>query len=195
MINRYCLASCALLGALSAVAQQRLIHVKVSLGDVSLNKVAFLIADDSGIYKKNGLEVEQTITPAAAEAVRRNGVTVPKRYIGASGQAQPPGTAYGTAESYLDNSFPNTSWDFSIYPEYKARTFRSLVSELTSIADPSEQPDLKEAILGYDKLLDLAFRANGAEDETTQAKSVIDLLERLTKHRWQSPESAQEVSN
>ena len=113
----------------------------------------------------------------------------------ASGQAQPPGTAYGNAESYLDNSFPNTSWDFSIYPEYKARTFRSLVSELTSIADPSEQPDLKEAILGYDKLLDLAFRANGAEDETTEAKSVIDLLERLTKHRWQSPESAQEVSN
>lgn len=113
----------------------------------------------------------------------------------AGGEAQGPGTAYGTAESYLDNSFPKTSWDFSIYPGYKARTFRSLVSELTSVADPSEQPDLREAILVYDKLLDLAFRANRAEDEAKQAKSVIDLLERLTKHRWQSPESAQEVSN
>lgn len=88
MSNRFCLASCAFLGALSAAGQQPLLHVRVSLGDVSLNKVPFLIADDAGIYKKNGLEVEQFITPAAAEAVRRNGVTVPKRYILASGQGR-----------------------------------------------------------------------------------------------------------
>ena len=89
MFNRYCLASCALLCALSAVGQQPLIHVRVSLGDVSLNKVAFLIADDAGIYKKNGLEVEQLITPFAAEAVRRNGVTVPKRYVRPNSQEEP----------------------------------------------------------------------------------------------------------
>ena len=88
MSNRFCLASCVLLGVLSAAGQEPLIHVQVSLGDVSLNKVAFLIAEDSGIYKKNGLEVEQLITPAAAEAVRRNGVTVPKRYVLAGGQAR-----------------------------------------------------------------------------------------------------------
>jgi hypothetical protein len=113
----------------------------------------------------------------------------------AHGDAQPPGTAYGTAESYLDNSFPNTSWDFSIYPEYKARTFRSLVFELTSIADPSERFDPKEAIMTYDKLMDLGSRANRAEDESTQAKSVTELLGHLTKHRWLSPEGVQEVSN
>ena len=68
-----------------AIAQQAPIHVRVSLGDVSLNKVSFLIADDAGIYAKNGLDVQQLITPAAAEAVRRNGVTVPARYVASSG--------------------------------------------------------------------------------------------------------------
>ena len=68
-----------------AAGQPAPIHVRVSLGDVSLNKVPFLIADDAGIYRKNGLEVEQLITPSAAEVVRRSGVNVPERYVGKPG--------------------------------------------------------------------------------------------------------------
>jgi hypothetical protein len=95
----------------------------------------------------------------------------------------------------LDNSnFGGGSWDFSIYPEYKARPFRSLVSDLISVAGPPERSDLKEAILTYDKLLDLGPGANQTE-EKARAKSVIALLEGLTKHRWLSPEGAQENSN
>lgn len=48
---------------------------------MSLNKVSFLIADDLGIYKKHGLDVEQLITPGAAAAVRASGVNVPARYV------------------------------------------------------------------------------------------------------------------
>lgn len=70
-----------LAAALTASAQPALLHVRVSLGDVSLNKVPFLIADDTGIYKRNGLDVEQLITPNAAAAVRRSGINVPDRYI------------------------------------------------------------------------------------------------------------------
>jgi hypothetical protein len=112
----------------------------------------------------------------------------------ARGEAQPAGTAYGKAESYLDNSFPKTSWDFSIYPEYKARTFRSLIFELTSVVDPSEHFDPQEAIMAYDGLMDAGSRANSTEEETIQAKSVIELLGHLRKHRWPSPEG-EEVSN
>ena len=54
--------------------------IDVSLGDVSINKVPFLIAADAGIYAKNGLEVHQYITPTAAAAARESGVIVPPEY-------------------------------------------------------------------------------------------------------------------
>jgi NitT/TauT family transport system substrate-binding protein len=64
-------------------------HVEVSLGDVSLQKVPFLIAADEGIYAKNGLEVHQFITPTAAKMVEGLGIHVPKEYIGKEGQTAP----------------------------------------------------------------------------------------------------------
>ncbi|MBI4483561.1 MAG: ABC transporter substrate-binding protein [Acidobacteria bacterium] len=64
-----------------ARAQQNLIPVQVSLGDVSLNKLIFVIAQDEGIYKRNGLDVQQFITSRAAAVVARSGVQVPRQYI------------------------------------------------------------------------------------------------------------------
>ena len=55
--------------------------VEVSLGDVSINKVPFLIAADMGIYVKNGLDVHQFITPGAAAAAEKSGVVVPPEYV------------------------------------------------------------------------------------------------------------------
>ncbi len=112
----------------------------------------------------------------------------------ALGDAPPPGFPDGTALAYLDNSFGSDPREFSVYPEYKTRTFRSLVFELTSVADPSARYDLKEAILNYDKLLDSASRAK-RDEEKAQAESVVETLQRLTKHRWLSLESGTEVSN
>jgi NitT/TauT family transport system substrate-binding protein len=64
--------------------------IEVALGDVSLNKVAFLVAGDNGIYGKNGLVVHQFITPSAAERIRRSGVDVPPEFVksGRSDDAQ-----------------------------------------------------------------------------------------------------------
>lgn len=64
-----------------AQAAEMLARVDVALGDVSINKVPFLIAADNGIYAKYGLEVHQYITPEAAAAVRASGVDVPKEYV------------------------------------------------------------------------------------------------------------------
>ena len=62
-------------------APPALIPLEVRLGDVSLTKLIFLIAYDAGIYAKNGLAVQQFITPRAAEVVRRSGVVVPPQFI------------------------------------------------------------------------------------------------------------------
>jgi NitT/TauT family transport system substrate-binding protein len=72
-------AACA---ATAASAQQALIPLEVSLGDVSLNKVAFLVAGDNGIYEKNGLAVHQFITAGAADRIRRSGINVPDSFVG-----------------------------------------------------------------------------------------------------------------
>lgn len=64
-----------------ASAAGQLIPLDVALGDVSLNKVPFLIAADNGLYAKNGLDVHQYITPGAAEVARRSGVVVPAQYV------------------------------------------------------------------------------------------------------------------
>src|SRR5215813_2528490 len=64
-----------------ALAAEKTIPLDVALGDVSLNKVAFLIAADAGIYARNGLDVHQFITPGAAQVARNSGVVVPSEYV------------------------------------------------------------------------------------------------------------------
>jgi NitT/TauT family transport system substrate-binding protein len=75
-------------GALPAGAQEP-IKLRVGLGDVSLNKIPFVAAYEAGIYKKNGLDVEQTVTPAAAEVARRTGVIVPPEMVRSGGKETP----------------------------------------------------------------------------------------------------------
>lgn len=65
-----------------AACAQESAPIDVSLGDVSLNKVAFLVAADNGIYKKHGLNIRQFITTEAANRIKRSGVTVPPEFIG-----------------------------------------------------------------------------------------------------------------
>ena len=66
-----------------AQAQDKLLPVSVELGDVSLTKLPFVMAAEAGIYKRNGLEVRQYITPRAAELIRQSsGVVVPKDFVG-----------------------------------------------------------------------------------------------------------------
>lgn len=69
------------LAALPAWAAGKLVSLDVALGDVSLNKVSFLIAADAGIYAKNGLDVHQFITPGAAQVARNSGIVVPAENV------------------------------------------------------------------------------------------------------------------
>ena len=66
-----------------AAAQGNLLPVSVELGDVSLTKLPFVLAAEAGIYRRNGLDVRQYITPNAAELIRRSsGLIVPKEFVG-----------------------------------------------------------------------------------------------------------------
>ena len=75
-------AAALLAASIGAAQAQDMIPVQLSLGDVSLNKVAFLVAQDNGIYEKNGLKVRQFVTANAANRIKRSGVNVPADFIG-----------------------------------------------------------------------------------------------------------------
>ena len=74
----------ALGGTPPALAQNAPDTIDVTLGDVSMNKVPGLVAEDEGIYAKYGLVVNQYITPGAADKARRQGVDVPQEYVKAN---------------------------------------------------------------------------------------------------------------
>jgi NitT/TauT family transport system substrate-binding protein len=65
----------------AARAQDTGMALTVELGDVSATKLPFIVAAESGIYTRNGLDVTQFITPSAAAAVREAGVVVPAEFI------------------------------------------------------------------------------------------------------------------
>jgi NitT/TauT family transport system substrate-binding protein len=90
----------AWLSVQQAEAAERLVPVEVDMGDISLNKVPYLIAADTGIYARNGLDVRQYITPAAAETVRRSGVNVPEELIKADVAKAPIQLGSGTPMMY-----------------------------------------------------------------------------------------------
>ena len=57
--------------ATPVLAQEKALPIEVGLGDVSLNKLMFVIAAETGTYKKNELDVTQFITPGAAASLSR----------------------------------------------------------------------------------------------------------------------------
>ena len=81
MRMRFVLAAALVCVASQALAAAQLTAIEVALGDVSLNKVSFLIAADRGIYARNGLEVHQYITPGAAQVARNSGIVVPAENV------------------------------------------------------------------------------------------------------------------
>ncbi len=81
------LAGAAFLAAVATVAapgaHAQLLPVSIELGDVSLTKLPFVMAAEAGIYRRNGLDAKQYITPRAAELIRQSsGLVVPKEFVG-----------------------------------------------------------------------------------------------------------------
>ena len=88
------------LGLLPAQAAEGLVSVDVALGDVSINKVPFLMAADNGIYERNGLDIHQFITPNAAEVARNSGVVVPPETVRADIDTAPIAVGGGSPTIY-----------------------------------------------------------------------------------------------
>ncbi len=67
----------------SAEAGGNGVEIELLLGDVSMNKLPFIMAFEEGVYAQNGLKVTPKFTPGAVDIIRGSGVEVPDDYIAA----------------------------------------------------------------------------------------------------------------
>jgi NitT/TauT family transport system substrate-binding protein len=137
--------SMTVLGAGPSTAQDSP-AIDVSLGDVSLNKVAFLVAEDNGIYRKHGLNIRQFITAEAAGRIRRSGINVPAEFIGSRDRyAKAPISIGGGSPLIVSMTTDARATDRVIIATTdNAARFHIIASnELTSV------DDLKGKRLGY----------------------------------------------
>lgn len=59
------------------------------LGDISVNKLPFVVAYEEGIYRNNGLNIMPKFTPGSVAIIRRSGVEVPDEFILRPGEYAP----------------------------------------------------------------------------------------------------------
>jgi NitT/TauT family transport system substrate-binding protein len=141
--------ACVALGPSTAARAQStpgaLIPLEVRLGDVSLTKLIFLVAYDAGIYAKNGLAVQQFITPRAAEVVRRSGVVVPPQFIREGTGDDVPITIEGGSPRLVSMTTSALSTDRVII----ATTDNTARFHIISRSDITKPEQLKGKRLGY----------------------------------------------
>ena len=134
----------ALAVTMAAHAADKSVSLDVALGDVSLNKVPFLIAADTGIYSRNGLDVHQFITPAAAAVARNSGVIVPSEYIKADIATAPIDIGGGSPMIYRVANAPNP-----IFRVLLATTETTIRDHVIAAPGVTSIADLKGKRIGY----------------------------------------------
>lgn len=111
---------------------------------------------------------------------------------------------YNDGLSYLNNrvlyreTAPPEQVDYSVYPEYRDRKFRSLLYELRSVAHTSTAVALRDADIQYKNLEDITSTAQVVEErpQTTSnvatiedAEKVLQILRRLQANAfWRAGE-------
>jgi NitT/TauT family transport system substrate-binding protein len=137
-------AAVAWFAAGPAAAADRLVTVEVDMGDISLNKVPYLIAADTGIYARNGLDVRQYITPAAAENARRSRVVVSADMVKADVAGAPIQLGSGTPMMYRVTHDPKAA--HRVVLTTGENIIRETIITTQAIGRPE---DLKGKRLGY----------------------------------------------
>jgi len=110
---------------------------------------------------------------------------------------------YANVTFYLNNKFTSSDNsvypDFFIYPEYKNRNFRSLITELYDTVDSSERDEFKDVLQAYEQLADegsVEFdNQTETGDKTPRERLLTGILNlkqtihtRILKRRWQRDE-------
>lgn len=121
-----------------------LIPIQLLLGDVSLNKLPFVMALEEGVYSRNGLNVTPKFSRGSVEIIRRSGVDIPEEYIH-NGATRPLVKIGGAAPHITRLTTRAGSWD----PVILGSTHRTSRWRIVSQPDIDSAADLKGKRIGY----------------------------------------------
>lgn len=138
------LSALLLLATSLANSQEDSTELKLLLGDVSLNKLPFIMAYEEGIYKKNGLNVKPMFSRGSVEIIRRSGVNVPEEFI-FNGDDQPSIKIGGASPTIVRLTTKAGSWD----PLILGSTHRISRWFIVSRSDIGSAEELKGKRIGF----------------------------------------------
>lgn len=118
--------------------------LELLLGDVSLNKLPFVLALDAGIYKRNGLHVRPRFSRGSVNIIRKSGVDVPEEYIW-RGDGDPLVKIVGAAPTIVRLTTTAGAWDPVILGSTHTRSRWRIIGR----ADIDGVEDLKGKRIGY----------------------------------------------
>jgi ABC-type nitrate/sulfonate/bicarbonate transport system substrate-binding protein len=152
-MRRWCIAGGTALGTLllltsahvaAALDAAKSPVIELLLGDVSMNKLPFVMALDAGIYERNGLNVTPKFSRGAVEIIRKSGVDVPEQYIQSGGGA--PLVKIGGAAPHITRlTMSAGAWD----PIILGSTHSTSRWYSVSTADLEKPEDLKGKRIGF----------------------------------------------
>ena len=118
--------------------------VEILLGDVSMNKLPFVLAVEEGIYERNGLNVTPKFSKGAVDIIRRSGVDVSDENI-FDGDKRPPVKIGGASPHLVRLTTVAGAWDPIILGSTHSKSRWRIVGR-TDIDGPE---DLKGKRIGY----------------------------------------------
>ena len=137
-------AALTLIAGIAAEAQEQSAELRLLLGDVSLNKLPFVMAYEEGIYERNGLNVKPMFSRGSVDIIRRSGVNIPEEFI-ITGSTQTQIKIGGASPTIIRLTTRAGSWDPMILGSTHAISRWRIVSR--SDIDSPEQ--LKGKRIGY----------------------------------------------
>lgn len=100
-----------------------------------------------------------------------------------NGQYYDPRDIYASITYYLNNKFTSTDNtvypEFSIFPEYKDRDFRSLITELYDMVDTSEKLELRDALIAYEQIADKGSIESNSQHESASKEQLVGVISSL----------------
>jgi hypothetical protein len=118
-----------------------------------------------------------------------NGLEVWKRNVARGGFTGTTQGTYNQMASYLNNTAgPNV--DYSVFPEYRSRTFSSLLMELGPLLEAGDRGDVANALGAYEQIAVRSSDAAGGQPNTREQaiKATDDALAFIHTHfqkpRW-----------
>jgi NitT/TauT family transport system substrate-binding protein len=127
-----------------ANAQGQSAELELMLGDVSLNKLPFVMAYEEGIFEKNGLNLKPMFTRGSVEIIRLSGVDVPEEFVLKS-DSQTPIKIGGASPTIVRLTTRTGSWD----PIILGSTHRTSRWRIVGRPDITSPEQLKGKRIGY----------------------------------------------